>query len=381
MPVFALSRKEKLMRRHLQWVTIRGFKTIRSLEDFIPTSLAVLIGPNGAGKSNFISFFRLLSWTLTPPGNLQVHVGQLGGASALLHDGPGTTREIEADLSLLTEAGENQYSFRLVFAAGDTLIYADERYRFRRATLPGERPWLGLDAGHREARIISRAEEGDTTARTIHGLLRKIVVYQFHNTSSSARMRSKWDVEDSRWLKEDAANLAPFLYRIKVNEPKCYQRIVETLRLILPFFADFELEPEFGRILLRWVERGSDRVFDASLAADGMLRVIALISLLLQPEKDLPDVLILDEPELGLHPYAINVIGGLIRSLSSKIQIILATQSVSLIDCFEPENIVVVDRKGRESTFRRLNAEELSDWLRDYSISELWEKNVVGGRP
>lgn len=369
------------MRNRLQKVTIKGFKTIKNLKEFEPRALTVMIGPNGAGKSNFISFFRLLSRALTPPGNLQVYISELGGASSLLFDGPGKTREIEADLALMTDAGENQYEFHLVVAAGDTLIYTNEGYRFIRKDLDTVPPWNKLGAGHHEAEIISRAESGDRTARTIHNLMRKIIVYQFHNTSETARIKSKWDIEDNRWLKWDAANLAPFLYRLKNNEPQFYKSILQTIRLIIPFFADFDLEPEYNRILLRWRERNSDLVFNVSQAADGMLRVFTLVSLLLQPESDLPDLLILDEPELGLHPYAINIIAGLIKSVSTKVQVILATQSVSFVDCFEPEDIVVVEREGRESLYRRLDPKDLREWLEEYSLSELWEKNVIGGHP
>jgi predicted ATPase len=369
------------MRNRLQKLTLNGFKTIRELTDFEPGSLSVLIGPNGAGKSNFVSFFRMLAWILGSPGNLQVHVSELGGASSLLHDGPAKTHEIESDMTLVTDAGQNQYKFRLVFAAGDTLIYADESYRFSKVGSPLQAPWRELGAGHRESNLIAEAESGDTTARVILNLLRRINVYQFHNTSVTARIRSKWDFEDNRWLKEDAANIAPFLLRLRESESKSYQRIVNTIRLILPFFSDFELEPDNGRLLLKWREQNSDRVFNASQAADGMLRVIALVTLLHQPERDLPDVLILDEPELGLHPYAITVVGGLIRSVSTKAQVIVATQSMPLLDCFEPNNVVVVERLGRQSNFRRLVTKALEDWLKDYSLSELWEKNVLGGRP
>jgi predicted ATPase len=212
-------------------------------------------------------------------------------------------------------------------------------------------------------------------------MLRRMIVHQFHNTSSTARMRNKWAADDGRWLKEDAANLAPFLHRLKETKSKYYRRIVETLRLILPFFADFEFQPEYGRLLLRWRERGSDQVFSAAQAADGMLRAMALVALLQQPELDLPDVLILDEPELGLHPYAIEVLAALIQSASQHTQVIVATQSISLIDRFEPHDIVVVDRTGRESTFRRLSDSELSEWREQFTLSELWEKNVLGGRP
>jgi len=365
----------------LRRITLRGYKTICELIDFEPGKLMVMIGANGAGKSNFISFFRLLSWALT--GNLQVHVQESGPASALLHEGPSVTHDIEAKLMIQTESGENQYAFRLAYAAGDTLIYTDEKFRFSR-TGQTLREWIELGAGHRETNLIGRSSEADhmaKSAKVILALMKKFVVHQFNNTSSSSRIRSQWDKEDSRWLKEDAANLAPFLYRLKRNETRYYQRIVETTRLILPFFADYELEPEHGRLLLSWREKGSDRVFNVSQAADGMLRAMALVALLQQPEKDLPDVLILDEPELGLHPYAINVIAGLIQSASTQVQVIVATQSVSLIDRFEPEDIVVVDRKGRESQFKHLSRPELQEWLDSYTLSELWEKNVIGGRP
>ena len=362
-------------------LAVKGFKTISCLSEFEPGSLTVLIGPNGAGKSNLISFFRMLAWVLASPGNLQLHVGAQGGASALLHDGPARTREIESELSIVTDAGENQYAFRLVFAAGDTLIYADERFRFSRADLPTQAPWQELGAGHRESALVTAGDGGDTTARVILGLLRKIVVHQFHNTSPTARMRNKWNIEDNRRLKEDAGNIAPFLRRLQEMESKSYRRVVEHIRLILPFFADFDMESDNGSLLLKWREQGSDRVFEASQAADGMLRVMALITLLLQPEQDLPDVLILDEPELGLHPYAINIIGGLIRGISTKTQVLVATQSMQLIDCFAPSDVVVVERKGRESTFRRMDNQALGKWLETYSLSELWQKNVLGGRP
>ena len=375
------------MRNRLQKVTLKGFKTIREIQDFEPGPLTVLIGPNGAGKSNFISYFRMLAWALASPPNLQFYVSQQGGASALLHDGPDKTQVIETDLTIVTERGENQYSFRFAYAAGDILIYVDEKFRFSRmgaeekASSTERAPWIELSVGHRESQLVARAGDRDKTAYVILSMLRRIVVHQFHNTSVTARMRGKWEINDNRWLKEDGANIAPFLLRLKTSEGIYYQRIVDTIRQILPFFEDFELYPDSGYLLLQWRERGSDSVFNASQAADGMLRAMALLTLLLQPDRDLPDLLILDEPELGLHPYAINLVGGLIRSVSTMTQVIVATQSTRLIDCFEPKDIVVVERKERESTFRRLDNESLEEWLEDYSLSELTEKNVTGGRP
>jgi predicted ATPase len=229
--------------------------------------------------------------------------------------------------------------------------------------------------------LLDKAEGGDPTAKVIRHLLRQCVVHQFHNTSETARIRQRWNKEDKWFLKEDAANLAPFLLRLRESEPLAYRRIVETIRQIMPFFADFVLEPDNGAVLLQWQEQGSDMVFGAHQASDGSLRAMALIALLLQPTERIPDVVILDEPELGLHPYAINVVAGLLRSLSHHKQIILATQSMTLVDYFEPEEVITVDRHGRESVFTRQDPERLKDWLEDYSLGQLWEKNVLGGRP
>ena len=368
------------MRSRLESITLRGFKTINDLAGFKPRPLNVLIGPNGVGKSNFVSFFRMMSWMLADPGNLQLFVSQQGGAGKLLHDGPGVTREIEAEFTIQTDVGDNGYFFRLVFAAGDTLIFADERYRFSRNIYGSMAPWISAGAGHRGPLLLEKTAE-DTTARVIRDILQRIIVYQFHNTADNARIRGKWPVNDSRYLKEDAGNIAPFLFRLKERESWHYRRIVDSIRLILPFFSDFELVNDYGHMLLAWREQDSDQVFDASQASDGMLRVIALVALLLQPEDTLPDVLILDEPELGLHPYAITVVGGLIGAVSKSIQVIVATQSTALVDCVEPEDIVVVEREGRKSVFRHLDSEKLGEWLDDYSLSELWEKNVLGGQP
>ncbi|MBI5154224.1 AAA family ATPase [Candidatus Poribacteria bacterium] len=367
----------------LSSIQIKGFKTIREVV-FQPRALNVLIGANGAGKSNLIAFFRLMNWMAGSTGGLQEHVAIAGGANKLLHGGAALTPQIDASLEIATENGQNEYAFRLFHAAEDTLMFADERYRFSCHGHAAKYSWNGLGAGHRECALIARADQDDgggRIARFILSLLRQIRVFQFHNTSSTARMRQKWSVADGRYLKEDAANLGAFLLRLQSDEPKHYRRIVETIRLILPFFDDFALHPSRDSVLLSWKERHGDLVLDASQASDGMLRTFALVSLLGQPAGDLPETLILDEPELGLHPYAISTIAGMLRSASQRAQIFAATQSASLIDQFQPEEVVVVEREGNESRFRRLDSEALGEWLEEYSLGELWLKNLTGGRP
>lgn len=363
-------------------ISLKGFKSIYDLTDLELNQRNILIGANGAGKSNFISFFKLLNWMTAGSGNLQFHIGECGGGNALLYDGSQITKHIEFNLVFKTSQGINEYNSILSHASPDTLIFVDEKYRYSGYDIKWDADWTNLGSGHRESKLIDDARDSaNKTARFILGLLRRCIVHQFHNTSETARIRQKWVIEDNRYLKEDGANLAPFLMRMRDEDEKYYYRIVETIRLITPYFSDFYFNPVGGRVMLQWTENGTDMVFGAHQASDGTLRTTALVSLLLQPEANFPAVLVLDEPELGLHPYSINIIAGLIRSASEHTQVVLATQSTAFIDCFEPEDIIVVDRPGRKSTFARLAPKDLKEWLEDYTLSELWEKNVIGGRP
>ena len=358
--------------------TIKGYKTIKSIMDFEPYPINILIGPNGAGKSNFISFFKFLSWMLNSDGKLQEHVAYLGGANDILHDGADVTKNIEAHIKIETRSGLSEYAFTLMFAKPDKLVFKEEKYRYSAYTQNGEAKWSNCGVGHSEARL---PEIENQTATTILYLLRKLIVYQFHNTSDTAQMRLKWSVADGKWLKQNGDNLGSFLYRMQREEKSYYLRIVKYIRLVLPFFDDFELDEEFGQILLCWKEKGTNKIFNAGQASDGMLRTIALISLLAQNPKDLPTVLFLDEPELGLHPSAIDAVAGLIKAASEHCQVFVATQSISLVNNFELKDLVVIERKGRFSEYQRPDSEHLQAYLDEFSTGQIWEKNIIGGRP
>jgi predicted ATPase len=361
----------RLMLRRL---ALSGFKTIRRL-DLELGAMNVLIGPNGAGKSNLLSFFRLLNRMVNSLGELQLHVAKSGGANSLLYGGAAVTPQIETRLTFDEDPGE--YQFRLSHAAPDTFVFAEEELRRVKGAS------FDFGAGHRETNMLWWAEGGtpESAPRMVWDFLRDCVVHQFHNTSETARIRQRWSIADNRWLKEDGANLAPLLLRIRDRHPAHYQRITATLRQIAPFFADFVLEPEGDTILLRWRELGNDMVFGPHQASDGTLRAMSLVTLLLQPKQEMPAVIILDEPELGLHPQAISILAGLLLGASTHSQVIVATQSSVLLDHFEPEQVIVAERDGAESVFRRLDRDRLDAWLEEYTLSELWDKNVLGGRP
>lgn len=382
----------------IEKITISGYKTIKELKDFRLRPLNVLIGPNGAGKSNFCSFFRLARAFHSFMGGFRSEVARLGGANRLVHQGikmtPGLRWRLEfSDDGTETDAHgiglgirrlSNGSSARVTHGAWDMTLRAgldDE--------LEPETTQVLFAAG--EERFEARAEGTDILKEFMDltkwvelgdplFIINGCMTFHLHDTSSTSRLKQRWSIDDNIQLKADGGNLAAFLLRLRTSAPDYFLRIVRTVRTMVPFFQDFVLEPEGDFVLLRWSERDSDLVFGPSQASDGMLRIFILAALLLQPEDRLPPLIIVDEPELGLHPYAVEVIAGMFKAASIHTQVIVATQSVNLVDQFDPEDIVMVDRAGCESFFRRLDLEELEVWLQDYSISELWEKNVLGGR-
>jgi predicted ATPase len=357
----------------LDRITIKGFKSIREANMEL-RPLNVLIGANGAGKSNFISLFKMLNQIVER--NLQEFVGRAGGANALLYFGRKTTGEIIVELKF----GANGYKCKLSPTTEDQLIFSEEICLFWGKNYP--QPYVdSLGSGHKESKLEKAAR---SQAVPLHVLerLRDWKVYHFHDTSDTAKVKHTVDIGDNASLRPDAANLAAFLYLLQEKHTGHYRKIVETVHMAAPFFDDFILRPSAlntDKIRLEWRERGSDAYFNASALSDGTLRFICLTTLLLQPE--LPSAVLIDEPELGLHPYAINLLASMLQSVATRTQVIVSTQSVPLVNQFSPEDIIVVDREDGQSDFSRLKAEEIANWLEEYSLGELWEKNIIGGRP
>lgn len=364
---------------NLKHIKIEGFKSIAKL-DMPMENINILIGANGAGKSNLISLFTFLSHL--SQGKLRTYVETEGGAERFFHFGTRYTNQMMLDLRVGMNGYHVEFSPNL---DDDSLVFSEEYYTISSSS----RQWK-LYPQKGESGFVSE-EPGDSyyVKRYTREYLEKCRVYHFHDTSSQALFKKTNQLINYAYLEKDAANLAPFLYRLKTSSNKqfrqSYQQIVATIRSVTPFFHDFYLEPsgEAGNenIILRWTHTKQEAPFSANVLSDGTARFICLATLFLQPASLRPDTIVIDEPELGLHPAALDVLADIIHAIAKKTQILCATQSISFANLFAPEDFIVVDAKDGISHFRRLDKEPLEQWLEEYGMGDIWSKNLIGGRP
>lgn len=326
----------------IQSITIEGFKSIRSIKDLPLRPINVLIGANGSGKSNFLEAFRFLGEA--NENGVERYVAYHNGANKLLHFGSKTTRKIH----VVTRSSKGFFlDANYSFAVGDVLSGA---------TTHGG--WV---------------QQGPS-----------FDIFQFQDTGDFSPFKNTNQLHDNRSLRANGSNLAAFLYRLSKTHNESYDLIRKTVHRVAPFFEDFRLAPLVlnpDTIKLEWRHVGDDGYWDASAFSDGTLRFIALATLFLQPLELRPSVILVDEPELGLHPFAIGLLASLIRRASVDTQVIVATQSPLLLDYFEPEDVLVANRVDGATSIERLKAEPLAEWLKEYSLGQLWEKGELECRP
>jgi len=321
----------------LKQITVQGYKSIQSLENFALKPLNILIGANGAGKSNFISLFKLLA--NIEAQNLQIYTQVSGGPDSLLF----YSRQITHKILMKFDFGLHGYGFNLIPTADNRLIFESESlYLMDSSSI--------IANGNEESQLKNTKL---TVTDEICSIISNLKIYHFHDTSDNAKIKQLQPVANNLKLQGDAS-----------------------------FFKDFVFRERVENIELEWAEiKNPDQPFKAYMLSDGTLRFICLSTLLLQPYHLMPEIILIDEPELGLHPYAINILSSLIQRASEKKQLIISSQSVELIDNFNPDDLVIINHKNNRTVFNRLDNDKLKVWLEEYSLSELWKSNLLGGRP
>jgi predicted ATPase len=355
----------------LSRLTVRGFKSIREIDDLDLHDINIVVGQNGAGKSNFTQIFRFLA--KISRHELSDYVVKSGGLSKLMYFGPKVTKNINITLC----SKYHEYSMKLETTSDGALILTDESHI--------SKDDIGVKSVHRhnhhDIGEITPPEMGNFPT-ILGGSVENWRIYHFHDTSENAPLRSSGPLTEPEQLAADGGNLAAFLYFLQERHPENFAAVLDTVRQIASFLSGFVLRPEAlnpNLIRLRWRHVGHDELFDVSDLSDGTLRFIALTALLLQP--DPPSTIVLDEPELGLHPAAIAQLAALMHQVAPEVQIIAATQSPTFANHFGWEDFIVADRHDDASRFRRLREDEVRAWMDDYAMGEIWEKNLIGGRP
>ena len=382
----------------IESIKIQGFRSLADVELTDLPNATVLIGPNGSGKSNIFLFLEMLRQMLRYR-RLGEFVARHGGADDQLFGGSARTPEIFTSIGLKNGDGQHTYDVTLHFAQTDIFICSGEHLISKRDGFPMEmrnsvRPGGGSESGLMSPRSDEQEDEMEESIRTspfissflrsrsaFRNLFGEIALHQFHNTGFNSNIKKSWDVTDNARLRADGANLAAILFRLEREDTRRYDYICNLINRILPTFDRFDLVESYGKVMLRWKVRGSDKTMGAHLTSDGSLRYFCLVTLLNLPEEMLPSVILLDEPELGLHPSAVGLIGAMIKRMSRKRQVIVATQSPLLVDEFAPNEIFVTELKEGRTKITRQNEEYLSVWLEEFSTGELWQKNVLGGHP
>jgi len=363
-------------------IKIQNFKSIREA-DIELGKLNILIGANGAGKSNFIGFFKFLKNLYDE--NLSFYVRKNGGADDFLYFGSKTSYSLSGEVVFNNE-NRSICSFELVPDSKGDLIFGIDTFKLKEKTTSGLLSILKNNmftaSGQPESSLKSFLDKNKTTHQDIVNIFSSLRPFHFNDTSFEASAKKPANSIDYSFLREDGSNIAAFLYRLQESSFKNFKLIERVVQSVTPFFDKFLLKPDEinnQQIFLRWFEKGSDKLFTAHNLSDGTLRFICLATLLLQPE--LPEIIIIDEPELGLHPFAISKLASMLKIAANTSQVIVSTQSVNLVNEFSADDIIVVDRKDEQSVFSRQSKEKLEHWLENYSLGELWEKNVLGGLP
>jgi predicted ATPase len=348
----------------MDYIEINGYKSIKGARiDLSPVN--ILIGSNGSGKSNFVSFFDFLNKLCNR--TLNNYIALKGGDDKILHKGKKNTDTISFKMEF--DNGQNGYSAKLQ-SGTDGFIFLNENLIYRGQT-------TDISNSNNEARLkITDKYRAKDIIKYLNGFRK----YHFHDTGSNSPFTKYSNIEnDIYYFYETGMNIAAFLYHIQETDKIFYNRIIKNIQSVAPYFSDFFFAPnKENNLKLQWTDKYSDVIFGTNDLSDGTLRFIALSVLFLQP--NLPDTIIIDEPELGLHPSAIAKLAAMIHSASDKdCQVILATQSADLISHFLPEDIITVDQSGGETKFNRLNSNDLQQWLEDYTIDDLWKRDIITG--
>lgn len=420
-------------------IKIEGFRSFKKVELDLPP-LSVLIGPNNGGKSNFLDLVSLMAEA--GEGRLDEGIASRGGSRSVTF-GFNWFSSIAVELRFRTKMDHLRLlglgglsseeflpdaTFKLELSFEPTLIISVEQV-IEEPTREGRSP---LSIVKRDARdcIFGRVAfmpvrtKGQKAAQsrglsklrrgtkveveerkalesrselaifqvkdsrlypTPYRILRELqqwTTYRDINVGPGSPLRLPGLVRPTVRLAADGANLSSVLYSIQQQHPGVWEEIIELLRTAYPDFKSITFPPEGGdgKVILRWWESPFEKEgVSANFLSDGTLKFLCLMAILKSP--DPPPLICIDEPELGLHPDSIKLVGEMMQSAAARTQLIVATHSPQIVAKLDPEQVIVTEKENGETHLRRLERRELEKWLKEFNLSDLWLAGHFGGRP
>lgn len=369
-------------------------------------NLNVLIGPNGSGKSNFIEVLNVLRHA---PVRLDSPIMTGGGVQEWLWKGscddpPCAKISVEVVGNLMDQSCGFCHSLEFG-QAGDQVMVRSESVTYGKSSdaagdaaefyslknghamvqdgqLPGQRPRMReIESSKLDSRVSILSQMKDPDRYRVFDFLQRaysgIHIYREWTFGPASRMRSSQALSSATdSIGRGGENVFAVVASMKRPERN---RLVDELRTLYDEIVDVRVGPTAGNGLRLFIEEKGGMEISSERLSDGTLRFLFLLAILLQPEP--PPLIVIEEPELGLHPDVIPRIAALLVEASQRTQLVVTTHSRMLIDALgeDPECVVVCEKHDGESTFERLDGERMAAWLENYSLGDLWSKGEIGG--
>ena len=366
-------------------------------------NLNVLIGPNGAGKTSLLEIFQLLQ------RGSQLQLGDFlaenGGIDAVINRGRNDHRptklSIEVTLDVESERSPEPMTYTVeLFSLQRTLAIGMERLEWQ-VTSDAPQPFRYIDANGERIRYydpvttklvtpnwayqtnelaLAQVPKMYQEPEALRNLLAITAFHSFLDVSSRSAVRLPQPLAPGMRPGPNGDGLYSALFNMRSKAPETYERILALLEQGFPGFQRLEFDVVgAGQITLMWLERHSRQPLYPNQLSEGTLRFLWLIATLLSPA--IPPLLLLDEPEVSLHPELLMLLAGVLQDVSAGSQIVVATHSPDLIRWLKPDEVLVVDKIDGASTFTWADTMHLEAWLEDFTLRDLWLMGNLGGRP
>lgn len=369
-------------------ISISHFKSIANVHELVLADLNVIIGANGAGKSSFISIFQMLE--NMSRRNFQNFCIDSGDANSLFFFEGAKSQPIKLGFDFKNGKIKTCYNLEIILSPKETALISQEYMEYDGDIISDNEGTEDNPAtGYRTESQLYRWGSDKKRYKLHYPVCETINswrTYHFHDTSIASFLRKSSQFGTDKNLLQTGENLAPYIFYLRERHPDIYTYLVSAIRCIAPFFLDFvfpytweQARENNQKISLAWKQTCSERLMQPWQFSDGTLRFIALVVALIQP--DPPAIILVDEPEIGLHPAAISFISGLLHDASTRTQVIVTTQSPLMLENMDPHNIIVMTSQNNKSSCEKLDAKSLKTWLEDYTLCDLWMKGLLATGP